>query len=134
MEFTLICFVGVHALFMPVYPILYYEVAGSLSFVFKSYYYYYRDDSFKLFNWFQLFSSENCFLKVAGHDQTIMKGDRDGFSYFSLISVVIFSNQVHPCYYIRIMKMFHQMIFFSVVWLVDQHSLFRVEVTSYNSC
>jgi len=27
---------------------------------------------------------------------TIMKGGIDGFSYFSLISVVLFSNQDHP--------------------------------------
>jgi len=27
---------------------------------------------------------------------TILKGDVDGFSYFSLISVILFSNQEHP--------------------------------------
>jgi len=28
---------------------------------------------------------------------TILKGDVDGFSYFSLISVNLFSNQDRPC-------------------------------------
>jgi hypothetical protein len=41
---------------------------------------------FQLFNWFQLFLSENSFQKVAGHGQkrskmTILKGGVDGFSY-----------------------------------------------------
>jgi hypothetical protein len=40
-------------------------------------------------------------LKVAGHGQnmskmTIFKGGVDGFSYVSLISVILFSNQDHP--------------------------------------
>ena len=40
-------------------------------------------------------------LKVAGHGQqmskmTIFKGGVDSFSYFSLISVILFSNQDHP--------------------------------------
>ena len=44
------------------------------------------------FNWFHLFSSENCFLKVAGHGQnrskmTILTGGVDGFCYFSLIFI-----------------------------------------------
>jgi hypothetical protein len=30
-------------------------------------------DSFQLFSWFQLFSSENCFPKVGGHDRTGLK-------------------------------------------------------------
>ena len=59
---------------------------------------YCRDYSFQLFNWLLLFSSENCFPKVALHGQnrskmTILKGGVDGFSYFSLISVILFSNQ-----------------------------------------
>ena len=28
---------------------------------------------------------------------TILKGGVDGFNYFSLISVILFSNQDHPC-------------------------------------
>jgi len=49
-----------------------------------------RDDFVQIFNWFQLFFSENCFPKVAGYDQnrskmTILKGGVDGVSYFSLI-------------------------------------------------
>ena len=28
---------------------------------------------------------------------TILKGSKDGFSYFSLISIILFSNQGHPC-------------------------------------
>jgi hypothetical protein len=52
----------------------------------------------QLFNWFQLFSSENCFPKIAGHSQnrskmTILKGGVDVFSYFSFVSVILFSNQ-----------------------------------------
>ena len=43
------------------------------------------------------------FPKVAGHGSerskmTILKGGVDGFSYFSLISVILFSNQDHPCF------------------------------------
>jgi hypothetical protein len=39
----------------------------------------------------------SCFPKVEGHGQnkkkmTILKGGVDGFSYFSLISVILFSN------------------------------------------
>ena len=46
-----------------------------------------RDDLFQLFNWFQLFFSENCFPKVAGHGQnrckmTILKWVVDGVSFF----------------------------------------------------
>jgi len=60
-----------------------------------------RDDFCQLFNRFQLFSSENCFPKVAGHSQnrskmTILKGGVYGFSFFSLISVILFTNQDHP--------------------------------------
>jgi len=29
---------------------------------------------------------------------TILKGGVDGFIYFSLISVILFSNQDHPCH------------------------------------
>ena len=62
------------------------------------YHVFYRNDSFRLF---QLFSSENSLLKIAGHCQnrskvTILNGGVDGFSYFSLISVILFSNQDHP--------------------------------------
>jgi len=62
---------------------------------------------FRLFNWFQLFYSENYFPKVAGHVQnrskmTNLKGGVDGFSYFFilLVSVILFSNQDHPWIYI----------------------------------
>jgi hypothetical protein len=42
------------------------------------------------------------FSKVGGHGQnrskmTILKGGVDGFSYFALISAILFSNQEHPC-------------------------------------
>ena len=58
---------------------------------------------FQLFNWFQQFSSENCFPKVAGHSLEQIKNYHfergvDGFSYFSLISVILFSDQDHPCH------------------------------------
>ena len=54
-----------------------------------------REDFLQLFYRLQLFSSENCFPKIAGHGQnkskmTILKLDVDGFSYFSLISVFFF--------------------------------------------
>ena len=57
---------------------------------------------FQLFNWFQLFSSENCIPKVVEHSQnmskmTILKVCVDGFSCFSLISVILFSYHNHPC-------------------------------------
>jgi hypothetical protein len=47
----------------------------------------------------QLFS---CFPKIVGHYQNwskmaILKRGVDGFSYFSLISVILLSNQDHPC-------------------------------------
>jgi hypothetical protein len=34
----------------------------------------------------------------AGKKMTILKGVVDSFSYFSLISVILFSNQYHPRY------------------------------------
>jgi hypothetical protein len=34
---------------------------------------YERDNYFQLFNWFQLFSSENCFPNVAGHSENMSK-------------------------------------------------------------
>ena len=54
---------------------------------------YNKSDYCLLFNWFQLFSSKHCFPKVVGHGQmrskiTIVKGNVDVFSYFSLISVI----------------------------------------------
>jgi hypothetical protein len=62
---------------------------------------YSRDDFLNLFNLIQLISSENCFLKVAGHGQsrakmTVLKGGVDGFSYFTLISVILFCNHDYP--------------------------------------
>jgi hypothetical protein len=50
---------------------------------------------------FQLFFSAIRFPKVAGHVQNRLKNDHfewgvDGFRYFSLISVITFSNQDHP--------------------------------------
>ena len=61
------------------------------------------EDMGQLFNWYQQFSSEkeeNCFPKVARHREnrpkmTILKGGVDGLSYFSFISVILFSNQDH---------------------------------------
>jgi hypothetical protein len=51
-------------------------------------------------------TGQNCVPKVAGHGQnrsklTILKGSKDGFSYFSLISIILFSNQGHPCICVR---------------------------------
>ena len=56
---------------------------------------------FSYLTWFQLFSSENCFPKVAGHGQnrskrTILKGGVDGCSYFSLMSVIYFLSRIIP--------------------------------------
>ena len=53
-----------------------------------------RDDLFKTYF--------ICFPKVAGHGQNrskmiIVKRGVDGFSYFSLISIILFSKQDHPC-------------------------------------
>jgi hypothetical protein len=61
------------------------------------YSYNYRDDFFQLFNWFQLFSCENCFPKVVGHGQnrskmTILKGGVMASAIFHW-----FSNQYHSC-------------------------------------
>ena len=54
---------------------------------------YYRDDCFSYLIWFQLFSSENCFQKVAGHGQ---KWPFGGFQLFFIdFSCFIF---LHPCY------------------------------------
>ena len=66
-------------------------------------------DIFQLFNWFQLFFSKNCFLKVAGHGpnmskMTIFKGGVEGFSKVSLISVILFSNQDHPSLYVQLCR------------------------------
>jgi hypothetical protein len=57
--------------------------------------------SLEFYDSFQLISSENCFPKVAGHGEnmskmTILKGGADGFSYFSLLSDILFSNQDNP--------------------------------------
>jgi len=51
------------------------------------------------FNYFPL---KIVFLKVTAHCQnrskiTILKVGVDGVSYFSLISVILFSNKHHPC-------------------------------------
>ena len=61
---------------------------------------------FSYFTDFSYFLSENCVPIVAGHGQnrsklTILKGSKDGFSYFSLISIILFSNQGHPCICVR---------------------------------
>jgi hypothetical protein len=50
------------------------------------------------FNYFPL---KIVFPRVTGHGQnrskmTILEEGVDGFSYFSLISVILFSNQDHP--------------------------------------
>jgi len=51
---------------------------------------------------FSYFSLKILFTNVAGHGQnklkvTILNGSVDGFSYLSLISVILFSNQNHSC-------------------------------------
>ena len=53
-----------------------------------------REDFFQLFYWFQIFSAENCFPKIKNRSKmTILKEGVDGFSYSSLHSVILFSNQ-----------------------------------------
>jgi hypothetical protein len=42
--------------------------------------------------------SQSCWTWSERSKMTILKGGVDGFSYFSLISVILFSNQDHPCF------------------------------------
>jgi len=50
------------------------------------------------FSYFPLiFSPENCWTVRTGKKMTILKGGLNGFSYFSMISVIVFSKQDHPC-------------------------------------
>jgi hypothetical protein len=41
--------------------------------------------------------SKSCWTVINRSKMTILKGGVDGFSYFSLISVILFSNQDRPC-------------------------------------
>ena len=63
-----------------------------------------REEFFQLFNWFQLFSCGNCTRSAQVKKWPFWKEVVDGFNYFSLISVNLFSIQDHPCVYIEINK------------------------------
>jgi hypothetical protein len=98
------------------------------------------DDFFQLFNWFQLFSSENELPKVVGQSEQLKNepDSVDGISYFSLIfsysilhwfSVILFFIDFQLFYFPLIFSysIFH---WFSVILLFIDFQLFYISLIS----